>query len=111
MTPCNACRWRTAAGTCELQLIAGPVGESVLWCAHVTQCPHVAVQGHVERLLRIDTRIGRLACISDIERDFGPILAGSVRDAFSVAFAKTRQSALDGRRFNEHKDGGAWVAK
>lgn len=50
MSPCNSCCWRTQASTCELQLIAGPVGDSVLWCAHVKQCPHDEVRRDVERL-------------------------------------------------------------
>lgn len=83
MTPCNACRWRTKASTCELQLIAGPVGESVLWCAHVTQCPHDAVRRDVERLMTLQ-RAERTELIAEIERERGAVHGRDVRDAFAV---------------------------
>jgi len=89
-TPCNACRWRTQAGTCELQLIAGPIGQSVLWCAHVEHCPHDAVRRHAETLARLQTRHERSEYIDGVERSAGAIVGQQVRDAFAALWARGR---------------------
>ncbi len=90
---CMACRWRSPALTCSLHLIAGPVGQSVLWCSHVEQCRHEVVRGYVEQLLQIKSRVGRAERISEIEREAGRVVAADVRDAFAVAFGAQRGAA------------------
>ena len=91
--PCNACRWRTQASTCEMQLIAGPVGQSVLWCAHVEHCPHDAVRRDVERLALLP-RIGRAELIAEIERDHGVVHGRDVRDAFSALWDRRKAPGI-----------------